>query len=130
MQILSPGMQHGEEADGCAQKPRISGGFKHGGRRGAEQEGLNLFRVLHRQSADLSGQREYDVEVRNRKKLGFALREPSGAGRGLALGAMPIAARVIEDDAMSAPVALLEVTAQGRSPAVPNVPQRFPLLAR
>jgi hypothetical protein len=31
---------------------------------------------------------------------------------------------------MSAPVTLLEVAAEGRSPAVLNVSQRFPLMAR
>ena len=128
--MLSPGMQKGEEADGCAQKPRISGGFKHGGRRGAEQDGINLFRVLHRQSADLSGQREYDVEVRNRKKLGFALREPSSACGGLTLRTVSIPARVIKDDAMSAPIALLNAAAERSGAAVANVAQGFSLLAR
>jgi hypothetical protein len=41
------------------------------------------------------GQSEHDVEIGDREKLGLPLLEPSGAGRGLALGAMAIAAGVI-----------------------------------
>jgi hypothetical protein len=52
------------------------------------------------------------------------------ASRGLALGAASIATRVEYFDAMSAPVALIEMTAQDRSPAVTNVSERFPVLAR
>ena len=94
MQILSPGMQHREETD-----------------LGAEQSGIGrLFpatwpRLWNRMRRSVSGsevpgvqiceQREYDVEIGHGQKLGFALREPARAGLGLALGAVPVPARVI-----------------------------------
>ena len=63
--------------------------------RGAEQDVVNLARVLKRQPADLRGQREHDMEIGDGQKLGFTLREPARASLGLALGAVPVPARVI-----------------------------------
>ena len=95
MQILSPGMQHREEADVGAEQSGVGGGFKQRGGGRAEQDGVDQLRVLKCQAADLRRQREHDVEVGHGQKLGFALCEPAGASLGLALGAMPIPARVI-----------------------------------
>jgi len=85
---------------------------------------------LKRKAADLLGERERDVEVGNGQQFRLPVGEPLGAGRSLALGATAIATRVEYLDAMSAPVALIEMTAQDRGPAVANVSERFPLLAR
>ena len=74
--------------------------------------------------------REDDVEVGDRQQLRLPFGEPLGAGRGLALGAIAIATRVEYFDAMPAPVALIEMTTEDRGAAVPNVPERFSLLAR
>jgi len=74
---------------------RIGGGLKQSSRSGAEQDGVNLSRILKRQPTDLRRQGEHDVEIRDRQKLGFALRQPSGASLSLALGTVPVSARVI-----------------------------------
>jgi hypothetical protein len=63
MQVLSPGVQHGEEADGGAEESVIGGGFEQSGCGGAEQDVIDLFRVLKGQPADLGRQREHDVEI-------------------------------------------------------------------
>jgi len=123
-------VQHRQEADGSAQQSRIGCSFEQRLGSGPEQHGVNLFRVLQSQLADLLRQSKHHVEIGDRQKLRLPLREPAGACCGLALRAMPVAARVIEDDAMSAPIALLEVTAQSSGPAIANVPQRFALMAR
>ena len=60
-----------------------------------EQDVVNLSWVLKRQAADLGGQREHDMEIGDREEFGFALREPAGASLCLALGAVPVPARVI-----------------------------------
>jgi hypothetical protein len=57
-----------------------------------KQDGVNLSRVLKRQAADLLRKSEHDVEIRNGQKLCLPFGEPLGAGRGLALGAVAIAA--------------------------------------
>src|SRR5262245_45753434 len=128
MQILAPGVKHCEEADGGAQESRVSGGFEQGLRSSAEQDGVNLVRVLERQTADLLRQSKHHVKIGHRQKFCLPLLEPAGTGGGLALGTVPVAARVIQDDAMSAPITLLKVAAQSRGPAVANVSQRFPLM--
>ena len=107
MQVLTPGMQHGEKADGSAEVFGIGGDGEQSFRSGLEQNGVNLSCVLKRQSADLLGKREDDVEIRNRQELRLPFSEPLGAGRGLALGTTAIATRVEYFDAMSTPVALI-----------------------
>ena len=97
---------------------------------GLKQNGVNPSRVLKRQAADLLRKSEHDMEVRNGQELRLPFGEPLGAGRGLSLWATAIATRVEYFDAMPAPVALIEVTTQDRGPAVTNVSERFPLLAR
>ena len=95
MKVLTPGMEHGEEADGCAQESGVRGSFQQTLRCGTEQDGVDLFLILKRQSADLIGQSEHDVEIGDWEKVGLPLLEPSGTGRGLTLRAMAIAAGVI-----------------------------------
>ena len=130
MQVLTPGVQHGKEADGGAEMFGVGGDGEQSFRSGLKQDGVNLSRVLKRQAADLLWKREHDVEVRNGQQLRLPIGEPLGAGRGLALGTVAITTRVEYFDAMSAPVALIEMTTQDRGPAVANISKRFPLLAR
>ncbi len=130
MQVLTPGVEHGEKADGGAQMSGVGCNGEQSFGSGLKQDGVDLSRVLKRQAADLLRKSEHDVEVRNGQKLRLPLGEPLGAGRGLALRATAIATRVEYFDAMSAPVALIEMTAQDRGPAVANVSERLPLLAR
>src|SRR6202158_1104797 len=130
MQVLAPGVQHGKKADGGAEVSGIGGDGEQSFGSGLKQNSVNLSRVLKRQATDLLRKSEDDVEVRNGQELRLPFGEPLGAGRGLALGAVAIATRVEYFDAMSAPVALIEMTTQDRGPAVANVFQRFPLLAR
>ena len=94
-QVLSPGVEHGEEADGGAEQAWVGGGFEQGLSSGAEEDVVNLARVLKCQASDLRGQREHDVEIGHGQKFGFTLREPARASLGLALGAVPVPARVI-----------------------------------
>src|ERR1700689_1685247 len=130
MQVLTPGVQYGEKADGGAEMSGIGGDGEQSFRSSLKQDGIDLSRVLKCQATDLLWKRERDVEVRNGQQVRLPFSEPLGAGRGLALGATAIATRVEYLDAMSAPVALIEMTTQDRSPAVADISKRFPLLAR
>ena len=95
MKILTPGMEYGKEADGCAQESRVRRSFQQGLGGCAEQDGVDLFLVLKRQSADRRGQSEHDMEIGDREKFGLPLLEPAGTSRCLTLGAMAIATGVI-----------------------------------
>src|SRR5580658_7884176 len=126
MQVLTPSVQHGKEADGSTQVPGVGGDSEESFRNSLKQDGIDLSRVLKCQATDLLWNSERDVEVRNGQQLRLPVGEPLGASGGLALGAVAIATGVEYFDAMSAPVALIEMTTQDRSPAVANVSERFP----
>jgi hypothetical protein len=130
MQVLTPGVQHGKEADGSAEMPGVGGDGEQSFRSGLKQDGIDLSWVLKRQATDLLWKSERDVEVRNGQQLRLPFGEPLGASGGLALGAVAITTRVEYFEAMSAPVALIEMTTQDHGPAVTNISKRFPLLAR
>jgi hypothetical protein len=130
MQVLTPSVQHGKEADGGTEMPGVRGGGEESFRSSLKQDGIDLSGVLQCQATDLLWKREHDVEVRNGQQLRLPVGEPLGASGGLALGTVAITTRVEYFDAMSAPGALIEMTTQDRSPAVANVSERFPVLAR
>jgi hypothetical protein len=130
MRVLTPGVQHGKESDGGAEMFGVGGDGEESFGSSLKQDGIDLSWVLKRQAADLLRKSEHDMEIGDGQELSLALGEPLGASCGLALGAVAIAARVEYFDAMPAPVALVEMTTQDRSPAVTNVSERFPLLAR
>jgi hypothetical protein len=46
MQVLTPGVQHGEEADGSAKVPGVGGDGEEGFRSSLKQDGIDLSRVL------------------------------------------------------------------------------------
>jgi hypothetical protein len=88
-------VEHGEETDRSTEQSRIGRGVEQCLGSGAEQDLVNLSRILKCQASDLRRQSEDDVEIRYGQKLGFALREPARASLGLALGAVAVPARVI-----------------------------------
>ncbi len=74
MQVLTPGVQHGEEADGGAEVSGVGGDGEQSFGSGLEQDGVDLSRVLKRQAADLLRESEHDVEIGNGQKLRLPLR--------------------------------------------------------
>jgi hypothetical protein len=121
-QVLTPGVQHGQQADLCgAQVPGIGGDFRQRFAGRLEEHPVELAFVLKRQRRDLRGQREDDVEIRDRQQFRFPLREPRGAGHRLTLGTMAVAARVVRDFAVVAVVARPDMPAHHRGAARLNV---------
>ena len=74
-------------------------------------------RVLQRNGGDLLRESEDEVEVGAVEQFGAALADPLGAGKGLALGAMAIAAGAIAEAAVAAVVALFDLAAEGSGAA-------------
>jgi hypothetical protein len=95
MQVLTPGVQHVEEADGGAEMFGIGGNGQQSFGSGLKQDAVNPSRILNRQAADLLRQSEHDVEIGNGQQLRLPLGKPLGASGGLALRTVPVAARVI-----------------------------------
>ena len=97
LQVLTPGVEHADEADLGAEMLGIGGDHVQRLGRGPEQDGVDRFLVLE---SDLGGRRwqgEDDVETRRWQQLALPRDQPGGARWSLAFRAMPVAARVISD---------------------------------
>src|ERR1700683_2333575 len=68
------------------------------------------------------------MHVRLREKFRATCSDPGFPGRGLTLGAVPVATGVIGDGAMPATGALIEMTAQGGGTTAPNGLQHLDVL--
>ena len=80
--------------------------------------------VLADQGPQLRRQGEDDVEVAHRQRALHARRDPSRLSQGLALGAMAIAARVVDGVLVAAPAAHVAVPTERTRAADGDVPQR------
>src|SRR5450755_5051789 len=110
--LLTPGMQHGEEADFRAEVFRISSDFEKCLRTGAEQQIVDDFLVLQSQWSKLRRKCEDHMDVARGEKFFLTRGDPAFAGRGLTLRAVSIAAGVVRDGTMPATGALIEMTAE------------------
>jgi hypothetical protein len=81
-----------------------------------------------RQQVELVGDREDDVEVVGGEQFLLPSREPAFASLGLALGAVPVATRIIRDGLKSALRAGIEVTSERGGAAVLNGAEGLELL--
>ena len=117
VQVLAPGMEHGEEADLGAEMLRIGGDRAQRLGRGPEQDCVDRRLVLERDLGRRRRQGEHDMEVRHRQQLGLTGGKPLDAGLPLALRAMPVVARVIGAADEAAIGAGLGVAAQRRRSA-------------
>ena len=86
-QVLTPGMQDGEEADLSAEPFRIGSHFEQGLGAGLEQQVEKWPGRSQRQRVQFVGQGEDNVEVVGVEQIALLCLEPSPAGLRLALGA-------------------------------------------
>ena len=114
---LAPAVQHGDDADPRPEVLGIGGDRGQGLGRGLEQEAVDPGLVLVGDSAERRRQGEHHVEVGHRQQLGLARLQPGLGRRPLALGAVPVAARVVGDAGVGAVGALLDMAAQLRRAA-------------
>ncbi len=117
-QCRSPGVEHGGDADPCAQVARIGGDRQHRLGRRVEQQVIDRGLVVERDVGNLGGQSEDNVEVADRQQVCLTFGQPGARGGALALGTVPVAAAVVGDPPMAAVLASLDMTAQGRSAAM------------
>jgi hypothetical protein len=129
-QVLAPGVQDGQEADPGPQVFGVGGDLQQRPRGGLEQGAVDHPLVGQCQGVEGVGEREDDVEVLHRQQLRRPLVQPRRARRPLALGAVPVATRVVARAAVPAAVAGLHVPAQRGRAAGGQVVQDAALLAR
>ena len=113
---FASGRKLSEMADFCGFLGTGGGGHTYGVF--LEQDVVDHGFILIRDVGDLGRHGEHDVAVRHRQEFGLACGEPVGGRRALALGTMPVAARVVGDVLMSALLAAHEVAAEDRGTAV------------
>lgn len=111
LQILTPGMEYGDEADFCAQMLGSSGDRAQGFGGGVKQDVVDHGLILVRNRGDRLGQRKDHMEVVNGKEVGLAIFQPLRTGQRLTFRAVPIAATVVGNALMAAAIALLDMAA-------------------
>lgn len=117
-EVLSPGVEHSEEADLCAEMFWVGGnGAKRLGG-STEEDVVDDFLVLKRDRGYGVGHSKDYVEVVDLEKLRLASLKPSSPSQRLAFGTMPVSAGVVRNDSMSTAVAFVYVTTERSSPAV------------
>src|SRR5947209_1353988 len=127
---LSPGVQHGQRANACAEAFWIAGNDQQRLAYCREEDVIDLARTGQDKGIERVGNGEDHVEVRYREKLALALFEPLLASLGLTARAVPVPARVPDDVAKAATGALVEMTAEGWSAAERDGAQGTALWAR
>jgi len=114
-QLLVPGVQHGGEAELPAQAILGIGGKglqRLGGT--VEEQVVQAARVGRQQVVELVGQGEDVVEVADRQQLRLTVGQPARPGQALALGAMAIAARIVNRPLVPTVITAFQMAAQGR----------------
>jgi hypothetical protein len=92
LHLLTPGVEHAEEADLGAETLGIASDFEH--RFGAESEKHVVDEpfILKCERSQAAGERKDDVSVGGRQDFGSTRLDPALSGIGLTLGTMPVAA--------------------------------------
>src|SRR5215472_1502260 len=125
-ELLTPSMQHTEEADLRAEKSRIAGHFEKGFRTGAEQQIVDDLLVLQHQWGQAAGECEDHVHVARGEKFSSARSNPPFPSGGLTLRAVAISAAVVRNGGtIPTADALIDMTAQCGSTTPRNGQQHF-----
>src|SRR3546814_13677522 len=93
---------------------------QHRRRSRPEQEIIDHRLVVERDVGHLGGQREDDMEIADREKVGLAGLKTCSRRSALALGAVTVTAAVNGEDALAAALAGPDMAATRRGPALPD----------
>lgn len=94
-QILSPAVQHREEADLCAEVAGIGGNSLQGSGAGGEQDFIDLLFVAQHQIVELFGKGENHVVVFDGQQFSLPAFDPACPRQVLAFRTVPVAAGVV-----------------------------------
>ena len=111
-EVLSPGVENGEESDVCAEMYGVGGDGLQSGGAGLKQEVVEHFLVVQRQRVESLRDGEDDVKVLHGQQFGSTPLQPLRPCQILTLGAVAVAAGVVTDALMSAVAALFHVPAK------------------
>src|ERR1035441_9769190 len=94
IEVLSPGMENAEESYVGSEVLRIASQFEHRCGAGAVEQVVKQSLVLEYKSREFMWQSEDNVEIRNGQQFSRARSQPFCTRVPLALGTVPVAARV------------------------------------
>ena len=94
---LAPGVEHGGHAEVAAEMTGVAANARERGGRGLKEPPIEQPGVALRERVECVGEREDDVEVRNRENLVPACGKPALGGQALAFRAVAVATRVVGD---------------------------------
>ena len=129
LQPLPPRVQDHQPADGGPEPLRVRGDLEECRRGGAKEKVVHDALVHERQPREHLRHREDDVYVTDGQEFPLARRHPLIAGRGEALGTMPIPAAVIREGRLCALITAIAMPAQRRRAALDEGPQDASMLA-
>jgi len=118
-------MEHAEETDLGSQVAWIASDLKQSLSTGVKEKVVDQPFILQCERSQFPRQGEYNVHVAGRQQLPFPRMEPAQARIALTLGAVPVSARVVRDDGMSAVRALIAMSAQRGGAAARDGQQHF-----
>jgi hypothetical protein len=127
--LLTPGMEHAEEADLSAKTFGIASDLDQRFCAGAEQQTVDEFLVLQCQGCQETRHRKDDVSVGRGQELLATLLDPAQSGVGLALGAVPVATRIIGDGLIITAGTLIQMPAESGRAATGDSSQDLQVLA-
>ena len=107
-QLLGPGVQDGEHADGAADVARIAGQFDDGLGGGLHQQGVAVTLVGAQRVPQFLGHGDGDVEIGDRQHLALRAVEPASVWSAMTFRTGPVLAGVIGEDLGGALVAAPE----------------------
>jgi hypothetical protein len=109
---LSPGVQNGKQSNLSTEVLRVGCNFEQCGGAARKQKREQPPLILPHQRHERVRHAEDQVEVADRQQFLLTLVEPLVASVGLALGTVPVAARVVGDDLMTAARALIAMATE------------------
>lgn len=125
LELLIPRMQHAEETDLGSQSLRIACNLQQRFRTQAKEQIVHHALVLQSQRRQFMRERKNNMHIACRQKLTLACRQPAVASVRLALGAVPVSARVERDNTMPAAHTFIQMTAERCGAAALDGGQHF-----
>jgi hypothetical protein len=117
VQLLAPGMEHGEAADLRSEMLGVPGDILERLGDGAKEQPIQGAGVLQRQGSEVVREGKEHMTVGGIKHLALPGGEPRGLGGAMTFGAAAVPARVVRLDLMATVIALRDMAAEGSSPA-------------
>ena len=120
LQLSSPGMEHAQATDFCAEIFGAAGDVLQGTGAFAQQQSVTELLVRTQPGAQPFGHREGDEVIGNGQELELLLLDPFGGVRVAALGTGPVITGVIDKMIPPAVLAAIDFPAQGAGAAFQN----------